>query len=74
MNNRTEGIGVWIKTDASFHPNCGRQTSRRRLRSEGTTLLELLPAPARAGIISSDSHFDSFRSCMYASISTPRQS
>ena len=56
MNDGTVCVGSGIKGDAAFHPDGRRETGCRRFPFGGTTLLELLPAAARARIISSDCH------------------
>ena len=56
MNDGTVHVGSGIKKDAAFHPDGRRETGCRRFPFGGTTLLELLPAAARARIISSDCH------------------
>ena len=57
MNDGTVCVGGRIKGGTAFHPDGRLKTGCRRLPFGGTTLLELLPAAARARIISSDCHF-----------------
>jgi hypothetical protein len=56
MNDGTVRVGGGIKGDTAFHPDGRLETGCRRFPFGGTTLLELLPAAARARIISSDCH------------------
>jgi hypothetical protein len=56
MNDGTVRVGAGIKGDAAFHPDGRREAGCGRFPFGGTTLFELLPAAARARIISSDCH------------------